>query len=234
MMYEEYINNILESRGRFNCEGYKEKHHIIPRCKGGVDEEENLIDLYPEEHFTAHKFLYEENPSDHGLCTAYFRMCFFNRKKGVQVTPEEYAIARKSYSKLRSIYYKGENNPFFGKHHTEESKKKISISKTNPDEETRKKLSESHKYIDHSYQVKRMAETNRGKKRSDEIKNKISKSKQLSGTGNNRKDKVKITNGIQNKFVRVDEINKWVNEGYYIINEFQYNKYLKLLENSVC
>ena len=53
----------------------------------------------------------------------------------------------------------GENNPFYGKHHTEETKKKISDNRkgTKLSISTRRKISES----------------NRGKVRSDECKNKL-------------------------------------------------------------
>lgn len=46
--YDKFIQNILDTRGRFGIpEGeYKERHHIIPRCIGGTDDEGNLIDLY--------------------------------------------------------------------------------------------------------------------------------------------------------------------------------------------
>ena len=45
--YEEFIQNILDTRGRFNCgDEYHERHHIVPKCLGGSDEKNNLIDLY--------------------------------------------------------------------------------------------------------------------------------------------------------------------------------------------
>ena len=34
--YDEFINNILKSRGRFACgDEYHETHHITPKCIGG-------------------------------------------------------------------------------------------------------------------------------------------------------------------------------------------------------
>lgn len=39
----------------------KHKHHIVPRHMGGLDEEENIIELTIEEHAEAHKKLYEEH-----------------------------------------------------------------------------------------------------------------------------------------------------------------------------
>ena len=41
--YEEFIRNILDTRGRFECGNeYCERHHIIPRSMGGIDYEYDL------------------------------------------------------------------------------------------------------------------------------------------------------------------------------------------------
>ena len=78
--YEEFINNILETRGRFACgEEYHERHHIIPKCCGGSDDKNNLIDLFAREHFIAHKLLAEENPDNDKLVYAYTCMAFFKK-----------------------------------------------------------------------------------------------------------------------------------------------------------
>ena len=54
--YQNYIMQILNTRGRFGCgEEYHERHHIVPRCMGGADTEDNLIALYAREHFIEHK-----------------------------------------------------------------------------------------------------------------------------------------------------------------------------------
>ena len=62
LTYNEFIQNILDVRGRFGVpEGeYKERHHILPKCMGGNDDESNLIDLYAREHYEAHKLLAQE------------------------------------------------------------------------------------------------------------------------------------------------------------------------------
>ena len=75
--YNEFIHNILETRGRFACGNeYHERHHIIPKCLGGLDEKDNLIDLFAKEHFIAHKMLAEENPENDGLVFAWCCMAF--------------------------------------------------------------------------------------------------------------------------------------------------------------
>lgn len=70
--YNEYIQTILSTRGRFGIptSEYKERHHIKPKCMGGKDIEENLIDLYPKEHYEAHRLLALENPTINCLVQA--------------------------------------------------------------------------------------------------------------------------------------------------------------------
>ena len=66
--YEEFINNILETRGRNGCgDEYHETHHIVPKCMGGSNDKENLIDLFAREHFEAHRLLALENPENEKL-----------------------------------------------------------------------------------------------------------------------------------------------------------------------
>ena len=124
MTYEEFINNILNTRGRFACgDEYHERHHIVPKCMGGSNEKENLIDLFAREHFEAHRLLALENPKNDSLVYAWWMM---GNKNSVSVTAEEYAELKNKFVNLAIIQNTGENNPFYGKHHSEETKKKMS------------------------------------------------------------------------------------------------------------
>lgn len=80
--YDEFIDNIVKRRGQWNIpEGeYFEAHHIVPRCLGGLPKNgssykkrhhPNIIWLYPEEHFIAHRLLALEHPDIYGLQAAY-------------------------------------------------------------------------------------------------------------------------------------------------------------------
>lgn len=122
--YEEFIQNILDTRGRFACgDEYHERHHIVPRCMGGEDEKENLIDLFAREHFIAHKLLASENPENVSLGHAYTMMAF---ARGVEISAEEYQEAKIHLSKIMSETRVGESNTFYGKNHTEETKQILS------------------------------------------------------------------------------------------------------------
>lgn len=158
MTYIEFIKNILNTRGRFNCGNeYCERHHILPKSCGGTNDKENLIDLFPREHFIAHKLLAEENPKNFKLIFAYQCMSFASneyQKKRYILTPEEYEEARIFASKGRKAFFSDKtNHPNYGKHLSEETKRKISeANKGNKyclgreiSEETRKKISEANK-----------------------------------------------------------------------------------------
>jgi len=67
-LYKEYIDRILSSReNKRDKNTYQEKHHIIPKTLGGTNDVNNLIYLYAQEHYYAHKLLAKENPSEKGL-----------------------------------------------------------------------------------------------------------------------------------------------------------------------
>lgn len=121
--YEKFIQNILDTRGRFNCDNtYHERHHIVPRCMGGGNEKDNLIDLYAREHFIAHKLLAEENPDNDKLVYAWTCMAFTKNDIDYEceITPEEYEEARIALS----IKMTGSGNHFYGQRHTEKAKEK--------------------------------------------------------------------------------------------------------------
>lgn len=101
MTYEQFITNIIMSRGQYNCAGYKERHHIIPRCMGGVDDKSNIIYLYPREHYEAHKLLALENPDNHKLNRAWWLMSHINNTK-YEVTSNEYEQSKESFGKFMS------------------------------------------------------------------------------------------------------------------------------------
>ena len=173
--YDDFIQNIINTRGQFNCGNeYHEKHHIIPKCLGGSNDKSNLIDLFAKEHFIAHKLLAQEHPDNIKLLQAYNIMAFTKndtsqKENRYELTPEEYEEARLLFSKGLKEYYKDKtNHPCYGTHISEErkqklselhkgnkyclgrilsdeTKKKIGDANRNPSAETRAKMSASQK-----------------------------------------------------------------------------------------
>ena len=93
MTYQDFIYNILQTRGRFACgDEYHERHHIKPKCLGGTNDEDNLIDLFAREHFEAHRLLALENPNTSELVYAWTCMAMLNNdnQKRYVVSSEEY------------------------------------------------------------------------------------------------------------------------------------------------
>lgn len=111
MTYQEFIKDIIKTRGQFNCgEQYHERHHIIPKCMGGSDDKSNLIDLFAKEHFIAHKLLAEENSDNIKLIQAYHIMAHTKNNSSqnenrYELTPEEYEEERILFSQKLKEYY---------------------------------------------------------------------------------------------------------------------------------
>ena len=65
--YRIYGDFIRDRMGKPPPGGYTELHHIYPRCLGGSDEPNNIIQLTPEDHFRAHLLLAKAYPKVRGL-----------------------------------------------------------------------------------------------------------------------------------------------------------------------
>lgn len=103
MTYNEFIKGIIDMRGQWNIPSgeYYESHHIIPICLNGKPKyrnkrlkHDNLIWLYPEEHFIAHKLLALENPENSDLFYAWHRMAFPLKNQLEPIYPEDYKLLR--------------------------------------------------------------------------------------------------------------------------------------------
>ena len=111
MNYERIYESIVaRGKERVTVEGYSERHHIIPRCLGGSDDEENLVALTAEEHYVVHQLLVKMHPGHFGLVHAAKMMCT-NR------------FGHRGNNKLYSWLKKRVK-------HTEETKRKIGAANT--------------------------------------------------------------------------------------------------------
>lgn len=112
--YKEYINRIQLNRENIkDKDNYQERHHIIPKCMGGSNDEENLIYLYPQEHYYAHSLLAKENPENIPLNQAWFLIAHENKE--LEISAEDYAIMKINFSKAQSEFFSGVNNPMYGR-----------------------------------------------------------------------------------------------------------------------
>lgn len=186
MKYQEFINNIINTRGLNGIEKpeYFEIHHIIPKCIGGTNDENNLIRLYPNEHFIAHKLLYQENPHEKKLAMAWWCMAYLNKNSSkYEITPEEYAKARVAFSEARQGHIVSQvtrdklKEYFTGHKVSVETRKKISekLKGNKLSEETKHKLSEIKKKNFTPELREKLKKANTGRTCSLETKEKISK-----------------------------------------------------------
>lgn len=118
--YDTFISNIIKERGQWGITNeYFEGHHILPRCLGGEgqtkDKHPNIIRLYPEEHYLAHKLLLEKYPGVKQLEFAFHMMNIQNVKK-YKLPEVEYAEAK---------HWISEN--YKNRQFSEETRKKMSI-----------------------------------------------------------------------------------------------------------
>lgn len=99
MTYQDFITDIIVKYGQHRKAQQPqlllERHHIIPRCIGGQDVLQNLIDLTPREHYLAHQLLAQENPDNIKLVCAWHYMSII-KSINYQVTAEEYEASRQA------------------------------------------------------------------------------------------------------------------------------------------
>lgn len=76
MNYTNLYSRLITHARQSPPQGYFESHHVIPRCMGGNDSEDNLVDLTARQHFIAHWLLTKMHPNVSGLWYA-FHMMFY-------------------------------------------------------------------------------------------------------------------------------------------------------------
>lgn len=109
-LYKEYINRILSSRKNLkDKKSYQERHHIVPKTLGGTNMKSNLIYLYAQEHYYAHKLLAKEYPNEQGLQLAWWNMCQCTQhgERQYDITADDYADARERAARANSNIRKG-------------------------------------------------------------------------------------------------------------------------------
>ena len=208
--YNQLIDKCLQMEKEGYPEGmYTEVHHILPKCQGGTNRKCNLVRMPVRYHIVAHMLLACAFPDEKGLVYAVNIMFVGNNRKS-----EASNISTRLISKFKEEYFKklsesskGKNNVFYGKHHTEETKKKLSeISKDRYDSPDKNPFYGKH-HTEES--KKKMSEAKRGRKLSEEHKRKIS----LSGKGrkNSPSSIEKTKMGLQKPVLQLDMNNNVLN-----------------------
>lgn len=130
------LNRILEDNI------YTEKHHILPKCMGGKDEENNYVIFTAREHIIAHMLLSCMYPDNIKLCCAVIAMTMSSK----YTNRLNQRVSTKLLSKFRenlSILQKGK---IFSKNHRAKiSNAKIGKKRKPFTEDTKNKISKSKK-----------------------------------------------------------------------------------------
>jgi hypothetical protein len=157
MNYEKIYDQIVARAKSRILVGYKETHHIIPRCMGGPDDKENLVRLTAREHFLCHRLLIQIHPSNNKLKFALWAMCIMKSKRQSRYTPSSRIYESTKLEVIELIREKKK-----GVKQTEEHKRKKS--------ETLKGRKRPQEVIDKMVKTRK---ENGGWSHSEETKNKI-------------------------------------------------------------
>lgn len=192
MNYKKLYDNMMKiakfSNRIKNDSYYYERHHIIPKCMGGNNSEDNLVLLTAREHYVAHKLLWKINKNNRSLFFAYFSMSNMKNQYHNRIK-----ITSKEYERLKIVNSKMVSEAMTGR----------TITWAN-------KISESHKGLKHTKESKRkMSIAKKGTKRPKEES--VRKSKSMKGKN---KGKFYINNGKCNKMIRDSELEYYLSQGY--------------------
>lgn len=101
-----YASIINRARQREHNRHGHHRHHIVPVCMGGGDQEENLVSVTLKEHYILHLLLARINPDIHGLRASAYALARNSRSQ--KFCPFSYSSVEKipkqrerwSYAKL--------------------------------------------------------------------------------------------------------------------------------------
>lgn len=135
-----------------------ESHHIIPRCLGGTDDSDNLVDLTLREHFICHLLLTKMNANQSLVRSAWLMA---HTRGGVKCNSRTYAYLRENL-KVTDATRKKMSESFKGR--VISQKQREDISKT---------LSGRKLTAEHRANIKKGQAWRKGVPRSEETKQKM-------------------------------------------------------------
>lgn len=124
MDYQKIYSAIIDRAKTRTLVDYKESHHIIPKCLGGKDDKENIVDLTAREHYLCHWLLWKIHKSSK-LAHAFWKMMSIGPGQERIYTSHAYNSAKAAHvSEMRTLV--GSKNHFYGKKHSQETKNLLS------------------------------------------------------------------------------------------------------------
>lgn len=92
MNYQKVYDQIIDRARDRKLDCYREKHHVTPKCLGGSDAKDNLVELTAREHFICHWLLCRIYPESRKLAKAFNMMCQGKNTKQQRYIPSSRAI----------------------------------------------------------------------------------------------------------------------------------------------
>lgn len=194
MDYQKHYDQLIIKAIANPHNGYTETHHIIPKCLGGDNSKTNLVRLSAKQHFVAHHLLFKIHGGSK-LANAWYAMCRVGKgQEERMVNARLFERVKTIRSELLSAESMGEQNHFFGKTHSEESRAKMSAAQK--EMKLWERRSEKHK--------KALLESQKSPK-SAEHKAKIG-----------RKDMVMLQSTISGEIIRVERSDPRLDSGEWV------------------
>ena len=165
--YTQWYNAIVDRARSRDAFGYMERHHIIPKSIGGVDESCNIVSLTAREHFICHVLLTKMLEGKKKYKMVYAVMLLSQHPN------KDYKISSRTYEYLRKQSSIAQQNKTI----TDEFRKKMStiLSGRSLSEDHKKKIGDIHRGKVESIETKQKKSKSRlGKKMSEETKRKLS------------------------------------------------------------
>jgi hypothetical protein len=125
MNYQRIHDAIIDRARNRKLPGYRERHHVIPRCLGGNDDKINLVELTAREHFIIHKLLCEIYPNKPKLVYAYWMM---SRNVSNSKYKREYRVSNRDYERAKHLFSEASSFRQKGKPLSEAHKQKLRIA----------------------------------------------------------------------------------------------------------
>jgi len=99
-----------------------ENHHILPKSFGGVNTQDNLIKLSLREHFIAHLILWKCYKGK--MTSAFWVLRSRGHKIKELLTSRQFQRLEEDHRQFAQAKI-GAKNPFYGRHHTEQTKEAV-------------------------------------------------------------------------------------------------------------
>jgi hypothetical protein len=102
MNYKRIYKQIVNRAKNRKLEGYKERHHIKPKCLGGDNSKKNIVTLTAREHYIVHWLLYRIYPKNEGLSYSFWMMSNGNRgdKRKLKISSRAFEEAKQAIAKV--------------------------------------------------------------------------------------------------------------------------------------